>query len=268
MLTKIELMRKDMKKICLVATGCILAVCLLSACTSKNVEKQKRIYQAKKYRQLGEVLLKEGKYTFALKEFFKAEALNPDDYFLQYDFGLTYYNKGKPDLAIPRFKKALALKEDYSPARNNLGNTYAEKREWDKAIEQYKMVTEDLLYGTPHYPLSNLGVAYYEKNDYRLAEKYFLEALDVRKDFSAALYGLGKTYMAMGRVTDAVTKLERAAKIAPDAPRVHFELGKAYTMNREYKKAYDAYQEVVRLDPDSHLADSALKEAQRIKYLF
>jgi Tfp pilus assembly protein PilF len=261
-------MRKDMKKIWLVAAGCILAVCLLLACTSKNVEKQRQIYQAEKYRELGEVLLNEGKYTFALKEFLKAEALNPDDYFLQNDLGLVYYYKGKPDLAIPRFKKALALKEDYSPARNNLGNAYAEKREWDKAIEMYKMVTEDLLYGTPQYPLSNLGFAYYEKNDYRLAEKYFLEALHVQKDFSAALYGLGRTYMAMGRGTDAVTRLERAAQIAPDAPRVHFELGKAYSMNREYKKAYDAYQEVVRLDPGSSLADSALKEAQKIKYLF
>jgi tetratricopeptide (TPR) repeat protein len=113
-----------------------------------------------------------------------------------------------------------------------------------------------------------LGFAYYEKNDYRLAEKYFLEALHVQKDFSAALYGLGRTYMAMGRGTDAVTRLERAAQIAPDAPRVHFELGKAYSMNREYKKAYDAYQEVVRLDLGSSLADSALKEAQKIKYLF
>ena len=257
-----------MKKIWLVGAGCMLAVSLLLACSSKNIEKEKQIYKAEKYRELGELLLKEKKYTSALKELLKAEALNPDDYFLQNDLGLVYYNKGKPDLAIVHFKKALALKDDYSPARNNLGNAYAEKREWDKAIEQYKIVTEDLLYGTPHYPLSNLGLAYYEKNDYRLAEKYFLEALDVQKDFSAALYGLGKTYVAMGRVTDAVSRLERAAQIAPDVARVHFELGKAYTMNREYKKAYDAYQEVVKLDPDSPLAESASKEARSIKYLF
>ena len=117
-----------MKKIWLVGVGCILAVCLLLGCTYKNVEKQKQIYQAEKYRELGELLLNEKKYTSALKEFLKAEALNPDDYFLQNDFGLVYYFKGKQDLAIRRFKKALALKEDYSPARNNLGNAYAEKR--------------------------------------------------------------------------------------------------------------------------------------------
>ena len=255
-----------MKKLWLVGAGCLLVVGVLLACTTINLEEQKR--KAEASRNLGEAYLRQGKYSAALKELRKAEALTPDDYFLQNDFGLVYYFRGKQDLAIPRFKKALALKEDYSPARNNLGNAYAEKREWDKAIEQYKMVIEDLLYGTPHYPLSNLGIVYYEKNDYRLSEKYFLEALDVRKDFSAALYGLGKTYMAMGRGTEAVTRLERAAIQAPDVARVHFELGKAYTMNREYKKAYDAYQTVVKLDPGSPLADQAMLESQRIKHLF
>lgn len=258
-----------MKKIWLVGAGCILALCLLLACTStKSVEKERQIYQAEKYRELGELLLKEGKYTAALKEFLKAEALNPDDYFLQDDLGLAYYYKGEPDLAIARFKKALALKDDYSPARNNLGNAYAEKREWDKAIEQYEMVSSDLLYATPQFPLSNLGLAYYEKKEYPLAEKYFLKALKAQQDFDRALYGLGKTYMAMGRVPEAVTKLERAALVAPDAPPVHFELARAYTMNREYKKAYDSYQLVVNLNPGSPLADRATLEAQKIKHLF
>ena len=261
-------MRKNMKKIWLVGAGCILAVCLLLGCTSKNVEKQKQIYRAEKYRELGELLLNEKKYTSALKEFLKEEALNPDDYFLQDDLGLAYYYKGEPDLAIARFKKALALKDDYSPARNNLGNAYAQKGDWDKAIEQYKRVTTDILYGTPQYPLLNLGNAYYEKKDYPLSEKYFLEALDIQNDFPAALYGLGKTYMAMGRVTEAITRIEKAAQLAPDIARVHFELGKAYAMNRQYKKAYDAYQSVVKLDPGSSLADQSRLEARRIKHLF
>jgi len=74
--------------------------------------------------------------------------------------------------------------------------------------------------------------------------------------------------MAMGRVPEAVTKLERAALVAPDAPPVHFELARAYTMNREYKKAYDSYQLVVNLNPGSPLADRATLEAQKIKHLF
>ena len=262
-------MRINMKKTWLIGTGCILAVCLLFSCTKINeVDREKEIFQAEKYRELGELLFKEGKYTDALKEFLKAEAINPDDHFLQNDLGLAYMYKRKPDLAIPHFKKALELKDDYSPARNNLGNAYAETGQWDKAIEQYEIVTADILYGTPQYPLSNMGLAYYEKKDYPRSEKYYLESLEIERDFFMALYGLGKTYMAMGRAAEAIDRLEKAAGLAPAEPRVHFELGKAYSLNREYKKGYDAYQEVVKLDPDTPLADSAQLEAQKIKHLF
>jgi Tfp pilus assembly protein PilF len=255
-----------MKRIWLVGAGCILAVCLLLACTSKNLQEEKARGEAS--RKLGEAYLRQGKYSLALKEFLKAEALTPDDYFLQDDLGLVYYYKSKQDLAIRHFKKALDLKDDYAPARNNLGNAYLEKREWDQAIEQYKALSSDLLYATPHFPLSNLGLAYYEKKEYLLSETYFLEALKTRQDFDRALYGLGKTYLAMGRVQDAISKLERAAQVAPDAPPVHYELARAYAMNREYKKAYDSYLQVVKLNPGSPLADQAMLEAQQIKYLF
>jgi hypothetical protein len=39
-------------------------------------------------------------------------------------------------------------------------------------------------------------------------------------------------------------------------------------MNRQYKKAHEAYQEVVKLDPGTPLADKAKLEAQKIMHLF
>jgi tetratricopeptide (TPR) repeat protein len=261
-------MRINIKKTWLVGAGCILAACLLFSCGKNQVERDKEIFQAEKYRDLGELYFKEGKYTAALKEFVKSEKLNPDDHILHNDLGLTYMYKRKPDIAIVHFKKALALKDDYSPARNNLGNAYAEKAQWDKAIEQYEIVTQDLLYATPQYPLSNLGLAYYEKKDYARSEKYYLESLKIQKDFFMALYGLARTYMAMNRPGEAILKLKTAAGLAPEEPRVHFELGRAYSMNRDYKKGYEAYQEVVKLDPGTPLADKAQLEAQKIRHLF
>jgi Tfp pilus assembly protein PilF len=223
-----------MKKFWLVAAGCILAACLLLSCTSKkNVEEQKHL--AEKYRDLGEAYFKEGKYTAALKEFLKAERLNPDDYFIHNDLGLAYDFK---------------------------------KEQWDKAIEQYEIILSDLLYATPQFPLSNLGLAYYQKKEYGPSEKYYLKALDVKLDFVNAAYGLGRTYLAMGRVPEAISRLEDALKSAPKEAAIHFELAKAYTKNREYKKAYDAYQQVIQLNPGSSLADRAMLEAQKIRYLF
>lgn len=255
-----------MKKIWLVGAGCILMVSLLLACTTKNMEDQKA--RAEASRNLGEAYLRQGQIRAALKELKKAEQLYPADHILQDDLGLAYFYLEAQDRAILHFKKALALKDDYAPARNNLGNAYVANKQWDKAIEQYKIVLSDLLYATPHFPLSNLGFVYYELQEYDLAEQYYLKALKLQPDFSIALYGLGKTYVALGRVPEAIAKLEKAVEISPKAAAWHFELANAYAMNREYQKAYNAYHKVVRLNPGTPQADKALSEAEKIKNLF
>jgi len=255
-----------MKNIWLVATVSFLMVSLFFACTvNKSVEERKAIAEASK--SLGEAYLRDGNFRAALKEFKKAEPMVPDDYYLQNDLGLAYFYLGQQDLAIAHFKKALALNNNYGPAHNNLGNALAQKGEWDKAIEQYKIVITDLLYGTPEYPLSNLGRIYYQKKEYKLSEQYYLRALKIKPDFYYALDGLAKTYMAMGRVPEAVSYFEKAVQAAPESAQAHFDLAKAYNIKGDFRKAYAAYLRVVQLDPDSPLADQAQRDAQRIKPL-
>jgi type IV pilus biogenesis/stability protein PilW len=255
-----------MKKIWLVGASCILLVSVFPACTSKeNLAQQKE--QSKAYRNLGEAYLRQGNYTAALRDLLKAESLDPSDYYVQDDLGLAYYYKGQAEKAIYHFQKALAIKDDYGPARNNLGNAYAEQKEWDKAIEQWKIVTSDLLYATPQFPYSNLGFAYYHQKQYGLSEKSFKKALTITPNFSKALYGLSQTYIAVGRVSEAIETLKVAVEKDPEEVSLYFELAKAYILKRDYRRAYGAYIRVVQIDPDSPLADQALREANRIKPL-
>ena len=254
-----------MKKSLMVGTACVLLTSLLLSCTTQNVEEQKS--QAEAIRSLGEAYLRQGKYRAALRQLKKAEALYPSDHLLQDDIGLAYLYLRETDQAIHHFKKALKIKDDYTPARNNLGNAYAEKKEWNKAIEQYKIVTSDLIYGTPQFPLSNLGLVYYELQEYELSVQYFLKALQIKPDFIQALYGLAKTYIALNRVPEAIVLLEKAIGISPDSAVLQFELAKAYALNQEYGKAISAYHKVVQLNPTSTLADKALIEVKKLKEL-
>lgn len=255
-----------MKTIWLAVASCILLLSIFQACTTKeNLQQKKK--QAEASRNLGEAYLREGKYSAALRELSKAEALAPDDYFVHFDLGLAYLYKGETDRAIVHFKKSLAIKEDYGPARNSLGNAYLEKRQWDKAIEQYKLTLSNLLYVTPQFPYSNLGFAYYNKQEYGLAEKYFKEALDITPDFDRALYGLARTYLTTGRISKAIKQLEFAVNKHPDNASLHFELAEAYKCNREYRRAYGSYLRVIQMDPGSLLAEKALKAAERIRPL-
>jgi tetratricopeptide (TPR) repeat protein len=241
----------------------VMVVCSL-ACTS-NLQVRKK--QGAAARNLGEVYYAQGNYTEALREFLKAESLYPDDPFLQNDLGLTYKAKKEPDLAITHFKKALALKPDYAPARNNLGTVYLDKGEWDKAIAYFEEVAKNLVYGSPHLPLSNLGWAYYNKKAYEPAEKYYLDALEIAPKFINALRGLGLTYIAMGRIPEGVEILESAVKEYPRNAQLYFDLGTAYTLLHDRESALSAYQKVEELAPKSALARQAQKAVQKIKYL-
>ncbi|OEU67289.1 MAG: hypothetical protein BBJ57_06400 [Desulfobacterales bacterium PC51MH44] len=234
------------------------------SCTA-NLEVRKKQEEAS--RNLGEAYLKKRDYTSALKEFLKAEALYPDDPYLQNDLGLTYKAKKKFDLAAKHFKKALEIKPDYGPAKNNLGTVYLDKKQWDTAISYFKEVAGNLLYATPHLPLSNLGWAYYNKKEYTLAEKFYLDALEIEPKFIKALRGLGLTYIALGRDSEAVATFERAVKNYPQIAQLYCDLAGAYTLSRDYEKALNAYNKVIELAPDSALARKARKDAQRIRNL-
>ena len=238
-----------------------LVFCIASCAT--NIEVRKK--QGEASRNLGEAYMQQRDFSSALREFLKAEKLYSKDPLLQNDFGLAYMAKGRLDLAVKHFKKAVKLKPDYTPARNNLGTAYLANKEWDVAIVCFKEIVDDVLYATPHYPLTNLGWAYYNKQEYELAEKYYSEALKLEPNFIIALRGLGRTYMAMERAVDAVAMLEKAVKKYPRSAESYFYLAKAYSLSGEYKKAVSAYNKVIELAPDSALARDAQKEAEKIK---
>lgn len=230
-----------------------------------NLEMQKK--QAQASRNLGEAYYRQRNYPEALGEFLKSETIYPDDPFLQNDLGLTYMAMKQMDLAVKHFKKAIEIKPDYAPAINNLGIAYLNKKEWDTAIMYFKEVAENLLYATPHFALSNLGWAHYNKKEYELAEKFYLKALEIDPKFIKALAGLGKTYTAMGRGSEAVAVLEKAVKDYPRSGQLNLELARAYAISGEYEKALAAYENAVELAPDSALIREAETEAQKIREL-
>jgi Tfp pilus assembly protein PilF len=138
---------------------------------------------AEAIRNLGEAYLAGGNLTAALRELKRAEGIDPDDHITQFDIGLVYLYRERYDQAIQYLQRAITLKPDFAPAINSLGNAYLSKGEWDKAIETYQRIIEDVFYGTPHFALSNMGLAYYQKKDYAEAEKQFQEALKMNPDF-------------------------------------------------------------------------------------
>lgn len=235
-----------------------------SACAPMSTISPEDKKKADAARDLGEAYLREKRYTAALGELYKAEKINPDDAILHNDLGLVFMAKEKYDLAVTHFQKAVELNPEYSLAKNNLGSAYLVLKEWDKAIEVLKPVTADMLYATPHYILSNLGWAYYNKGDYAQARKYLEEALELKPDFVIARLNLARTFLATGRFHQALALLEELASEDPKNPVVLIELGKTYRLLGDYNNARLALRGAIQFSEDSDLALKASEELKKL----
>jgi Tfp pilus assembly protein PilF len=216
-------------------------------------------------REIGEAYMRQGDYTAALRELTKAQQMNPEDPYVYDALGVCYMVKQRIPDAIANFKKAVALKPSYAPARNNLGTAYLEAQEWDAAIAVFKEITRDVLYATPHFPLSNLGLAYYRKGDYPTALEYYKEALKIKPDFLNAQWGMGRTYLAMNQGTLALRHLEQAVRGNSKIAELHYDLGDAYLLTGKTEQALFSYETVVDLTPQD--SDLSKKARQRMSSL-
>lgn len=106
----------------------------------------------------GNLLFNQGKYNEALAEYKRAFKLNPKKAEIAYNIGVCYLNRGVGwrRTAESWFKKAIELKEDLYLA---------------------------------YY---NLGFINFKRKNYEKAEKYFLKALEINKEFSQARLALSE----------------------------------------------------------------------------
>ncbi len=245
--------------------GFILLIIIFSmiACAGQTAQDNSRIAESK--RNIGEAYMRQGDYTSALRELLAAEKLDPEDPFTQNDLGLCYRAKNRMTDALAHLNKAVTLKPSYTPARNNLGRVYLEAGGLDKAITIFKEITKDVLYATPHFPLANLGLAYYKKGEYRTALEYYHKALKLEPNFVFALHGIGSTYLAMNKGRLALGYLEKALQLAPKVAEIHYEYAEACLLTGRIAQAKVSYENAIDLAaPESEVA---AKARQRLKAL-
>jgi len=218
-------------------------------------------------RKVGVAYMHEGQYTRALKELLDAEKYYADDPILQDYIGIAYKKKKRYDSAILHFNKAIELQPDYAPARNNLGTTYMEQKNWDAAIATLKDLTDHKsfeLYGTPQKPLFNIGLCYFQKKDFAIAEEYFNRSLQYyidgfsRDEFNLVIYSyLGRIYIEMGEFFKAIEILNEGLTAKPDTPLLLFYLGEAFRLANEKDEAIRVYKRVMTIAPSNQLGKRA-----------
>ena len=103
-----------------------------------------------------------------------------------------------------------------------------------------------------------LGVMYFQLQEYAKARQYFEETLGIDNDNAIAHYNLGKTLIILGGKDEGVSECEKSLKLGLDNINVYRTLSVEYFEKRDLEKALNMHKNIQRLEPNN---DSAYFDA-------
>ncbi len=139
---------------------------------------------------------------------------NPEHIDALFWLGYLYDEVGRRDEAIDAWKKGLKLDPNYAPILNSLGYVYAVNEiKLDKAEKMLKKAIE--IEPDNGAYLDSLGWVYFKKKEYKKAEKYLFEAVEIVKDPDIYEH-LGDLYIKMDQKDKAMNYYKEGIKHFPD----------------------------------------------------
>jgi tetratricopeptide (TPR) repeat protein len=132
----------------------------------------------------------------------------------------------------------------------------------NEAINIYLKVLEmDPTHAAAHI---NLGTLYYNRQEYKLAEKHYRSAIEIDPRYALAYFDLGNVLDETGRVDEAISTYKTAIQLAPTYADAHYNIALAYEKMREPRKALQHWRAYVKLDTTGPWTVHAKHQIQRI----
>jgi tetratricopeptide (TPR) repeat protein len=119
---------------------------------------------------------------------------------------------------------------------------------YDAAITAYKNAAND----NPYNPSIYLSMAQLaaSQTKYDDATTYIGSALQLKNNYTDAIYLLSQVQVAQGKTTDAITSVKFATQLTPNDPTAFFELGLLQYNAAEYSDATTSLATAVSLSPN------------------
>ena len=196
---------------------------------------------------LGVVFLRLKKYAEAEPLFAKAAALEPESGAAWQGLGFAHYYQKQYDLAVKAFSEAQRLLPDEPTVNNNLGFAYLFQRPQD-GIQFFKNTLRLDPEFTP--ALTGLCTAYSLTKQTDQSISACLNAATSAGDSAVPYYFLGSAYLDSGKVKKAVNAFEQAMRLEPRTARIYVGLGFAYFKLKQHDKALGYFKQAYKLDPE------------------
>ena len=178
-------------------------------------------------------------YDDAIRWLRVALNLAPRDVEVLYSLGRCLYTQNQFHEAEAAFTKALDVDPGHLKSEENLGLTLsAENRpaQAEVALRTAAQWAEQRHVSDP-WPYADLGSFLLDQQQPAGALPYLRKALQLDSASALNHQNLGRALLATGDSANGISELEAAAKITPDDPKIHFQLGHAYRNAGQEEKA-------------------------------
>jgi tetratricopeptide (TPR) repeat protein len=168
---------------------------------------------------------------------------------------------GNLDDAIARYQEALKINPASPLPQTKLAAIYYKRKDFEKTLAYCDRV---LAVNPKDATAAGMaGVAAYQLNRYQPAVKYLQTALAVQSHDSQLHYWLGMTLYAVLDPRHALDEFYRARIFNPKDTEVLYMIGKIH-----WEMCRQAWEEMVRVDPDSVRVKQMVAEQDEIKNLY
>jgi tetratricopeptide (TPR) repeat protein len=169
---------------------------------------------------------------------------------IHHNLAKLYARTGNTSMAFAEFQAALTLDYNYVECRNNFGAFCKKIGKLQDAEASFRQCINI----DPKFPYAyyNLGKMLKEKGDLDGAISNFETATNLKPDFAEAQEALGMAVFeraSQGDLSQAMEKLETAARLVPKNPRIHYHLGQIYATKSDLDKAENEFRTSLMCDP-------------------
>jgi len=176
----------------------------------------------------------------------------------------TYIEEGRIDEALSELQQVIKIYPELGEAHLLLAKIYEKKAKLflNDAIAEYKKALLDEK--VAFIARKNLAKLFLNKGEYENAISILSDVTEEERDFDI-LKLLGISYFKLGRLTEALEKLEKAKDINPDDAEILFTLAQIYENKKLFDEAIDSYQKVISLDEKEGFSQIAKIRIDAIK---
>lgn len=157
----------------------------------------------------------------------------PNDADIHYNIGIIQEKLKKFNEAKKSYKKAIEISPQ-SDFFYNLSEVLITLEDWDNAIEAIENVLKkDFNDGNSYF---NLGLCYFNKNEYNIAIDKFIKATEINKNDLYAYFYMGNAYRKVGITNFAHDCYNKVLEISPDYSWAYFNIASIAYEQGDFEK--------------------------------